>query len=348
MRRRAGTRFKCIYRLAAQRPLIRMYLQRRAIATRPLVRVNSTLSQSTMRQGIMEEFNAKDMAVGFIKILIVGAIASSHSGCWKALDLHSTLDRCSLIPPERRLHFDIPPLWLNYSPTQSFYSAMPRIRGKSRRGAAWHSEEARRKRQQKFEAAEARRIRKQLFERAMVLAARRRRTQPRTPPMAYVEEVIPEEGLPSPPSCILFTAPEHWYPSTSHGTSSTCQLERKEPDPCTATLEQQHSPCYVTEEAPPEPTSEKAGAGREAEQCMQNPDENITQEPPRVADWRHLDLILEIRQQLNDHTFRLERLDQRMDMFFGAHSRASAKKQCPTCARPYSFPARWRHTGVQE
>jgi hypothetical protein len=327
-----------------------MFMHRRAIATRLLVRAKSTLSQSTMQQRVIERFNARDMAVVFIKILVVGAIASFHSGRWIALDLHSIPNRCSLIPPERRLHYDIPPFWLNYSPTQSFYSApaMPRIRGKSRRGATSHSEEARRKRQQKFEAAEARRIRKQIFERAMTLVARRRRTKPRTPPMAYVEEVIPEDGLPSPPRCILFTTPEHWNPSISLGTYSTCQLDHKEPDPCTATLEQQYSPCYVTEEAPPEPTSEKEGAGREAGHGTQNPDENISQEPPREADWRYLDLILEIRHQLNDQTFRLERLDQRMDMFFGAHSRASAKKQCPTCARPYSFPARWRHTGVQD
>jgi hypothetical protein len=320
------------------------------------VQAKSTPSQRTMQQRVMERFNAKDMAVVFIKILVVGAMASFHSWRRNALDLQSTPSRRSLIPspPERRLHLDIPPFWSNhwtdYSTIQRFYSApvMPRIRGRSRRGAAWHSEESRRKRQLKFEAAEARRIRKQIFERAMALAARRRRTKPRTPPMAYVEEVIPDDGLPSPPRCILFTAPEHWNPSSSLGTLSNCQLDNKEPDPCTATMEQQYSPCCVEEEAPPEPTNEKEEAGREERHWTQNPDEDISKEQPPVADWRHLDLILEIRHQLADQTFRLERLGQRMDMFFGAHSRASAKKQCPTCARPYTFPARWRHTGVQD
>jgi hypothetical protein len=79
--------------------------------------------------------------------------------------------------------------------------------------------------------------------------------------MAYVEEVIPEGGLPSPPRCILFTAPEHWNPSTSFGTHSKCQLDSKVSDPSTATMEQQYSPCYVEEEAPPEPTNEKEKQG---------------------------------------------------------------------------------------
>jgi hypothetical protein len=39
-------------------------------------------------------------------------------------------------------------------------------------------------------------------------------------------------------------------------------------------------------------------------------------------------------------------MDHRLDMFFAAHSRASTKKQCPTCARPYSFPARWKHAEI--
>jgi hypothetical protein len=113
-------------------------------------------------------------------------------------------------------------------------------------------------------------------------------------------------------------------------------------------MEQQYSPCYVEEEAPTEATNEKKEAGREERHWTQNPDADISKEKPPVADWRHLDLILEIRQQLDDQTFRLERLGQQMDMFFGAHSRASAKKQCLTCAHPYTFPVRWRHTGVQD
>jgi hypothetical protein len=166
--------------------------------------------------------------------------------------------------------------------------------------------------------------------------------------MAYVEEVIPEGGPPSPPGCILFTVPENWNPSTSFGTHSKCQLDSKVSDPSTATMEKPYSPCYVEEEAPPEPTNEKKETGREQRHRTQNTDEDISKEQPPVADWRYLDLVLEIRHQLDDQTFRLERLDQRMDMFFGAHSRASAKKQCPTCARPYTFPARWRHSEVQD
>jgi len=43
----------------------------------------------------------------------------------------------------------------------------------------------------------------------MAMAARRRKETPRTPPMAYVEEVTPEEGLESVPEHMLFTVPEN-------------------------------------------------------------------------------------------------------------------------------------------
>jgi hypothetical protein len=66
--------------------------------------------------------------------------------------------------------------------------AMPRLRGTPRRGAAWH-------------AAKSRRKHKEVFEKAMAVAARRRRMRG----MAIVKEVIPDEGLESPPEHTLFT-----------------------------------------------------------------------------------------------------------------------------------------------
>jgi hypothetical protein len=118
-------------------------------------------------------------------------------------------------------------------------------------------------------------------------------------------------------------------------------------DPSAATLEKPYSPCYVEEEAPPEPTNKEKEKGSErGRQRAQDADEDTREKQPPTADWGYIELVYEIRHKLDDQIFRLERLDQRMDMFFAAHSRASTKKQCPTCARTYTFPARWRHSEV--
>jgi hypothetical protein len=127
--------------------------------------------------------------------------------------------------------------------------AMPRARGKPRRGAAWYAVESWRKRKEKFE-------------KAMAIAARRRKSRPRTPSMAYVEEVIPEGGLPSPPEHTLFMVPENWNPSTSFGSYNIRQPVSNVLDPSTTTTEKPYSPYYVEEEAPPEPTKEAEEPGR--------------------------------------------------------------------------------------
>jgi hypothetical protein len=153
----------------------------------------------------------------------------------------------------------------------------------------------------------------------------------------------------------LFEALSNRIPSSSIGSHSTRQPASNEPGPSTAIAEQPYSPCYVVEEAPPEPTTETTGAEQERHQYSAKvEDEAVNEESreshrweqPSAEDWGYLDLIFEIRDKLDDQTFRLERMEQRLDMFFAAHSRASSKKQCPTCARPYSFPAQWRHSEI--
>jgi hypothetical protein len=59
---------------------------------------------------------------------------------------------------------------------------------------------------------------KQTFEAALAIATRRRKARPRTPPMAYVVEEIPEGGIPeSIPEHLLFTVPENWHPPSDFG-----------------------------------------------------------------------------------------------------------------------------------
>ena len=140
------------------------------------------------------------------------------------------------------------------------------------------------------------------------------------PPMAYVVEEIPEGGIPdSIPEHLLFTVPENWNPSTDfgQGRQHSSVVERAAPkDDCT---EAPHSTCYIEEELP-------FDAFREA--MRDNPprhDEDSTtsynQEKPPSPNWECLGLIFEIKSLLGDQTFRLTRIEQRLDMYFTSHSR---------------------------
>jgi hypothetical protein len=202
---------------------------------------------------------------------------------------------------------------------------MPRIRGTPRRGAAWYTAESRRKR-------------KAAFEKAMAIAARRRREKPRTPPMAVVEEEIPEGGLESPPEHTLFMVPDNWNPRSNFGLVRTQQMVSGTRTQGDSSTERPYSPCYVEEEVPPEATRGAAGYKTQG----------AAMEQPPLVDASYINLIFDMRNLVEDQIFRMARLEQRLDMFFAAHSRATPKKQCPTCARPYAFPARWRHTAVDD
>jgi hypothetical protein len=104
----------------------------------------------------------------------------------------------------------------------------------------------------------------------------------------------------------------------------------------------------VVEEPPPEPTrveeapNEQSGKAATTEECV---DSNCPEQHTSM-DWDLLNLLFEIRKVLEDQVFRMARLEQRLDMFFAAHSRATPKKQRPTCARVYALPARWKHSAM--
>jgi hypothetical protein len=347
---RAGTLRKCIHRLVSLQPLIRMYTHRRYLLRRPLARVQGTSPQSTNQQEIMAKFNAMEMIIMLIvefvvrvtttsSILLRGAYFSQTNQCCGDLIPVSWVQRLHLATP--------PPLRSNLTDTGSIkilrrVPVMPRIRGRPRRGAAWYVAESRRKQKAKFE-------------RAMAIAARRRKIKLRTPPRVFVEEVIPASGPPSPPGHTLFMPPENWNPSTSFGSHGLHQPASEGPDPSTVTAERPYTPCYVVEEIPPEATEETKNTGQERQRHRTKEEDEDTRkestashrlEQPPAADWDYLNLVFDIRSKMDDQIFRLAQIDQRLDMFFAAHSRASSKKQCPTCACTYTFPARWRHSEV--
>lgn len=203
--------------------------------------------------------------------------------------------------------------------------AMPRLRGTPRRGAAW-------------QAAKSRRNRQKLFERAMAIAARRRRRWG----WAVIEEESPGEEQVTPPE--LNFASEHFNPaSTSAGASGQSNCANSGQD-------EPYSPCFIEEEPPPEPSRPDQGEPTRPDhgEHRQTTQEDIDPAQAHPAAVDSLSLIFDVRQVLDDLVFRIERLERRMDLFFAAHSRATQKKQCPTCARPYAFPARWRHTEAAE
>jgi hypothetical protein len=70
-----------------------------------------------------------------------------------------------------------------------------------------------------------RRKRQQKFEKVLSIARKKepvRPGRPRTTPMAYVEEIVPEEPIQVPPEHLLFTVPDNW-------DLPTCFLEEARP-----------------------------------------------------------------------------------------------------------------------
>ena len=197
---------------------------------------------------------------------------------------------------------------------------MPRLRGKSRRGAAWYRAESKR-----------RRIRN--FERALALATTRRKRRPWSPPMAIVEEISLEEAM------------QHH--------SSLARMEETKPPPedtrwnlHIATTEDIFPPCIVEEEDPPDDnTGETTPIGlptREERDSTTRASGNSggSDQPPGLA-IGNLQLIFELRNLMDDQDFHLARMDCRLDMLFAAYSKSSPKRQCPTCAQAYSLRAGW-------
>jgi hypothetical protein len=123
------------------------------------------------------------------------------------------------------------------TPTLDLVLSIPRARGRPRRGAGWYAADSRWKRQKKFE-------------KALSLAKRRR---PRksigtgTPPMAYVEEIPPEESLQNFSESLLFTVPDNWNPPTCFGVDAMTPSPRDEHGPSDTPVEE-FTPFFVEEE----------------------------------------------------------------------------------------------------
>ena len=215
-----------------------------------------------------------------------------------------------------------PPPELGCSATQQTkVTAMPRLRGKSRRGAAWYRAESRRKRIKQFE-------------RALQLATTRRKQKLRSPPTTIIEELSWEEA-------------QQYLASLSNQKEPEIPHEAARWDLNEPTDADLYPPCLVEEEIPPEDSGgTKEQSARRALEAAEDPSHKThaseEQDHHTAETPRYLPLIFELRHLMDDHAFRLARMDQRLDMLFAAYSRSTPKRQCPTCAQAYSLPAGWR------
>jgi hypothetical protein len=170
--------------------------------------------------------------------------------------------------------------------------------------------------------------------------------------MAYVVEEILEGGIPeSIPEHLIFTVPENWHPPSDFNLSRWPFHSRANTEPPARSPEELPPSCHIEEETHPEETKE-VPKGHEDEKELptghdQEPSAEKGQDHEPSTQWDCLSLIFEIRSLMGDHNFRLTRIEQRMDMYFAAHSRTHPRRQCPTCARAYAFPAGWKITGDQ-
>jgi hypothetical protein len=164
--------------------------------------------------------------------------------------------------------------------------------------------------------------------------------------MAYVVEEIPEGGTPeSIPEHLLFTVPEDWHPPSDFNPERWTSSGGDKTVPQVGSSEALPPPCYIEEEIPPDSPQEEEKEMPKGHD--KDPNERSGQDQERSTNWDYLGLIFEIRSLMGDHNFRLARIEQRMDMYFAAHSRTHPRRQCPTCARAYAFPAGWKITKDQ-
>jgi hypothetical protein len=253
---------------------------------RPLTQVMSTsIYQLALMANLMEEAIAlATISAFFIRVISCGSRAPWSTSAHQYPDRLSHTRACN----------------------------MPRIRGRSRRGAAWY-------------AAQSRRKRKETFERAIAMATRRRRQRHRRPPREFDEEKTPAAGSDTQLEHTLFDAHANWHPCMTFGLAGPSQPAEDFPEE-----ERPYTPCYVVEELPPEFTraAEVRNDQNEKEATTEERADTNCPEQHNSVDWDLLSLLFEIRKLLDDQVFRMARLEQRLDMFYAAHSRAAPKKQC--------------------
>jgi hypothetical protein len=181
-----------------------------------------------------------------------------------------------------------------------------------------------------------------------------------TPPMAYVEEIAPDESIQSYTENLLFTVPDNWNPPACFGKDAVTPAPRTVHSPRDAPAEE-FTACFVEEEfqkgmegnkeefTTDEPPEVVAQRNRQIEHLGGNVKERKDEaDQPPLLHPEHLELIFDIRSMVDDQIFRAIRINQRLDMIYAAYSSASPRRQCPTCAQVYAIPVKRGKNGGED
>jgi len=235
-------------------------------------------------------------------------------------------------PPARRQDSISNALLPSLCPEKWF--TMPRLRGKSRRGAAWYRAASRRKYLQRFE-------------KILALASTRRRKRARRLAKATVEP---------PPVETVRVEPVMVEPAMAMVEAHHAE---QQPDAAEANY---YPPCLIEEETPqsPEPvpgtnqegteaaTAQQSTADKDGSSVKEVSAEEETLSPATGENYTHPSLIFELRSMLDDLNFRVASTNQRMNMLLSALSTTAPRQQCPTCAKKFWIPAGWRHADCKQ
>jgi hypothetical protein len=195
------------------------------------------------------------------------------------------------------------------------------------------------------------------------MAKKKRRggaTAATSPPRTYVEEdlsiTLPADFSES----RMFVVPDNWDPPTSFGhtpiapnlgnspeaaiapsvTYAACLVEEEPPDSIAGEQTQGTPSDYkarIAEEMQPERSTGTQQQGTEPSREGAESERNSPPSPSFLHP-EHLKLIFEVRSLVDDQVFRAVRVSQRLDMLYAAYSKATPRRQCPTCAQPFVLP----------
>jgi hypothetical protein len=165
-----------------------------------------------------------------------------------------------------------------------------------------------------------------------------------SPPRTYVEEdlsiTLPADFSES----RMFVVPDNWDPPTRFGTRqllpiwatfhSQPPLRVKSTRP--AWWRRSHRTSLLGSRSTGLPLDCKT-RGPEPSRDGMEPERNSPPSPSLLHP-EHLKLIFEVRSLVDDQVFRAMRVSQRLDMLYAAYSKATPRRQCPTCAQPFVLP----------
>jgi hypothetical protein len=137
------------------------------------------------------------------------------------------------------------------------------------------------------------------------------------PPMAFVEEEIPTEPIIIPSASLLYIVPDpHDPPNTSHSFPVQWYLR----------LGNLHNSGRNLVGRPPngDPPPPSTAPDRDScSTCFLSPE--------------HLELIFEMRRDMQEQLHRHTLLNSRLDILYDALSGSQSQQRCPTCAQPFVF-----------